>query len=212
MRPALVGCVVLWTLPLAAGCNLLTPLVFIGEHKRKILPEFDKLAQSRAAVLVWTDQATLFDYPHARFELATYVTEKLQTEMSQRDLGTDLVDPRDMEDFLQKDISAQTDPKAVGRHFEVDFVIWVEVYRFQIRDPEQPQFLQGTIEASVVAWDRRTDAEAPTRFELTPVECIYPEGSPVLMNATNSRLVREQTYRKFAEQVARKFYEHTVDL
>jgi hypothetical protein len=32
------------------------------------------------------------------------------------------------------------------------------------------------------------------------------------MSATNSPLVREATYRKFAEEVARKFYEHTVAL
>ncbi len=37
-----------WTalivVPLLVSCNLLTPFVFIGEHKKKVLPEFDKLA------------------------------------------------------------------------------------------------------------------------------------------------------------------------
>ena len=37
-----------------ASCNLLTPLVFIGEHRKKVAPEFDKLANNRVAVLVWT--------------------------------------------------------------------------------------------------------------------------------------------------------------
>jgi hypothetical protein len=202
---------VLVLLPLVTGCNWLTPLVFVGEHKKRITPEFDKLAKSRVAVLVWTDQATLFDYPHARFELATYTSDKLYAEMAQRDLGTETVDPRDVEDFLQRNIEAQVDPQAVGRHFEADHVLWIEVYRFQIRDPEQPQFLHGRIDASVVVYDMRSNREFPERYELAPVECVYPD-SAILMNATNSRLVRESVYRKFAEQVARKFYEHTVDL
>ena len=32
------------------------------------------------------------------------------------------------------------------------------------------------------------------------------------MSTTNAAALREATYRKFAEQVARKFYEHNIDL
>jgi hypothetical protein len=204
---AVVTCLVL-----TAGCNLLTPLIFVGEHKKKVSPEFDKLANSRVAVLIWTDQVVLYDYPYARFELGTYVSDKLAAEMNQRGLATDLVDPRDVDDYLQKDIDAQIDPKAVARKFDTDYVIYVEVVEFQIRDPAEPQFLRGRINASVTVFDTHADPDRPNRFELAPVLCRYPEGVPVLLNATNSPLVREQLYRKFAEQVARKFYEHTVEL
>ncbi len=199
-------------LPFVVGCNLLTPLIFIGEHKKTVSPEFDKLARSRVVILVWTDQATLFDYPHARIELATYVGDKLYSEMAQRNLGTEIVDPRDVEDFLQKNVAAQVDAELVGRHFQADDVIWVEVYKFQVRDPLQPQFLRGEIQASLAVYDLRSDADAVTRYELTPIDCVYPEGPPLLLTATNSPLVRESMYRKFAEQISRKFYEYTVDL
>ena len=202
----------LGALPILGACNLLTPLVFVGEPKRKVAPEFDKLADSRVAVHVWTDAATLFDYPHARFELATYIGDKLAAEMAQRKLGTVVVDPRDVEDLLQKDIDAQIDPKAVGRALEADYVIYLEVIEFQIRDPDEPQFLRGRISASVSVHDLRADPDEPARYELTLVDCEYPEGVPVIFNANNSPLIREALYREFAEQVARKFYEHTVEL
>ena len=35
--------------PLLLACNLLTPLVFVGEHRKKVSPEFDKLANKRVA-------------------------------------------------------------------------------------------------------------------------------------------------------------------
>ena len=194
------------------SCNLLTPLVFIGEHKKKVSPEFDKLAGRRVAILVWTDPSTLFDYPYARFELATYVGDKLYAEMTRRELDTEVVDPRDVEDFIQKNVNAQIYPHAVGEAFDADYVVYMEVLRFQFRNPEQPQFLRGQIHASVSVHDIRADPDQLRRYELAPVKCQYPDGAPVLMTATNAPLIREATYRKFAEQVARKFYEHTVEL
>ena len=195
-----------------ASCNWLTPVVFIGEHKKQISPEFDKLANKRVAILVWVDPSTLFDYPHARFELATYVGEKLHSEMGQRKLGTDVVNSRDVEDFLQKTPDSQFDPLAVGRKFKADYVVYVEVTKFQMRDPEQPQFLRGTIHASVSVHDVAADPDQIARHELTEVLCSYPDGQPLLIDATNPPLVREAVYRKFAEEVARKFYEYSVDL
>lgn len=197
---------------LTLSCNLLTPIIFVGEHRKQIAPEFDKLPNTRVVVLVWTEPATLFDFPHARFELATYIADKLSYEMGRQKSGTQVVDSRDVEDYLQKNPAAQIDPQMVGRHFKADYVIYLEILTFQIRNADEPQFLRGQVEASVVVHDIRADPDETRRYELTPVQCLYPEGAPILMSATNSVLVREHTYRKFAEQVARKFYEHTVEL
>ena len=205
------GCIIGFV-PLLASCNLLTPFVVLGGHTKKVAPEFDKLAGKRVAVLVWTEPATLFDYPHVRFELATYIGDKLYAEMGQRNLGTQVVDPRDVEDYLQKNLDAQIDPYAVGRKFNADYVVYLELLEFQIRDAQAPQFLRGRINASVSVHDIHAERESQRRYELTPVQCVHPEDAPVLMSATNSPLIREATYRKFAEQVARKFYEHTVEL
>lgn len=199
-------------LPFAVSCNLLVPVVFIGDHKQKVSPEFDKLAGRRVAVLAWIEPSTLFDYPYARLEVATYVADKLQTEMTQRGLGTEVVAPRDVEDFLQKNIDAHVNPGLVGRQFKTDYVIYLEVSEFQIRDPAEPQLLRGRLTASVSVHDSRDEAGTLQRFELAPVECVHPADQPVLLSEANSALIREGTYRKFAELVARKFYEHTVDL
>lgn len=212
MLPKQLRLLVVGLVPLIASCNLLTPLVFIGDHKKKVSPEFDKLAGSRVAILVWTAPATLFDYPFARFELATYIADKLDVEMVRRDLSIEVVDTRDVEDFVQKNIDAQIDPQRVGRAFDVDYVVYLEILKFQVRDPKQPQFLRGEIHASVTVHDVRSDPDQLRRYELTPIRCVHPEKGPVLMTAINSPLIREETYRKFAEMAARKFYEHTVEL
>lgn len=199
-------------LPLASSCNLLVPLAFFGEHKKSVSAEFDKLAGSRVAVLVWTNAATLFDYPYARFELASYTGDKLEAEMAQRRNDVDMVDPRDVEDYLQRNLDAQVDPAMLGKYFKTDYIIYVEVYEFQIRDPQNPQFLRGKISASTTVHDVRANPVDLPVYELTPVECVYPEGPPILMTGNNTPFVREATYQLFAETVARKFYEHTIAL
>lgn len=194
------------------SCNLLMPVAILGVQRQRVPAEFDKLAGSRVAVQVWTDPSTLFDYPHARLELSSYVAEKLQAELGQRNMAVDVVDARDVEDFLQRNPEARMNPTALGRQFQANFVIYVEVSGFQIRDPSEPQFLRGRIMASVSVHDVSGDSRSARRFELSPVEAIYPEEQPVLITATNAPLVREATYRKFAEMVARKFYEYTFEL
>lgn len=197
--------------PFVVSCNVLTPLVFLGDHKKKITAEYDKLSGRRVAVLVWTEAGTLFDYPFARLELATFLSDKLSTELGGRELAVDVVRPRDVEEYLQREPSAQVDPAMVGRQFKAEAVLYVEVVEFQFRDAERPQFLQGRIKASVSVYDVARDADRPSRVSLAPVECIYP-GTPVLMDPNNALLVREATYQQFAEVIARKFYEHTVEL
>ena len=195
----------------AGACNLLRPLAFLPEAKQKVPAEFDKLRNRRAAVLVWVPTSTLFDYPHARLELATYVADKLAYETAQRDQGTSLVAARDVEDFLQKNVDAQVNPQLVGKKFDCNYVIYLEVLQFHIRDPNQPQMLRATIEAAVTVHDIRADAERAQRVPLETVKCEYPTDGPVLLSATNSMQIRAGAYRKFAEMAARKFYDHTED-
>lgn len=190
------------------GCNMLVPLAVVSEHKKKVNAEFDKLPGNRVAILVWVDQATLFDYPHARFELSAYVEDKLAAEFAQRKLEIDLVDARDVEDYVQRDMDARIDPQTVGRRFKADYVVFSEILRFQIRDADQPQLVQGRLDANVSIHEVRPKGDPPVKFALAPVECAYPD-APVILNASNSSLVREGVYRLFSERVARKFYDYT---
>lgn len=190
------------------GCNWLVPFIFIGEHKRSVPAEFDKLAGKRTVVLVWAEPATMFDYPHVRLELATYATEKIAANVE----NCDTVDAMDVEDYIVRNMEAMIDPMAVGRHFGADYVVYLELLRFQIRDPSTPDLAQGNIKASVSVYDINADSDQASRFILAPVEVIYPKSGPTLMSSSNAILIRQQSYDLFSGEVAQKFYEHKVDL
>jgi len=208
----LIAAATVWLLVCGAGCNLLTPLAFVGNPQQKVPAEFDKLRNTRTAVLVWAEPETIFHYPHVRFELSAAVRGHLLAKLNEGESRLEVVDPSDVEDFVQKRRSAAIDPVAVGRHFECDYVIFIELLRFQIRDTDAPELLHAKVDAAVSVHDVRADPDQSMRYDVSSVETVHPAGGPVLMSPTNSLIIRQQVYEKFAEEVARKFYDHTVDL
>lgn len=193
---------------LAAGCNWLIPFMFIGEHKRSVPPEFDKLVGKRVAVLVWTEPVTLFDYPHVRLELATYVGDKIAAGVT----DCDVVDPELVEEFLEKNFDAMVAPAKVANEFNADYVVYIEVIDFQIRDASAPDLVRAHVNASISVSDLRADPDETSQFFLKPVQIRCPEHQPLVMSSRNALLVRQQAYEKFSEVVARKFYKHMIDL
>jgi len=196
------------TVMVSSGCTYLIPLFMIGEHKQTIPAEYDGLRNSRTMVLVWAGQETLFDYPYIRLELATFISDQLRNEVE----GIELVEPARVEDHIQRTLAMAFDPVEVGRRFQADKVIYLELLEMRMRRPESPTLLQGTISASVAVFDTQADIDGLQRFELATVTTTYPEGQPVLNNRGAVELVRQQTYINFAEQTARKFYEYQEEL
>jgi hypothetical protein len=190
------------------GCNWLVPFTFLGEHKRTMPAEFSKLAGQRALVLVWADPATLFDYPHVRLEMASYISDKIRAHLE----DTELVDPAGVEDFLNRELTAAVDPITTGEKFDADYVIHVELLHFQMRDPSTPDLIQGDVRASVAVFDLNAEPDRAGKFSLSPVAVKVPENSPMLMSSRNLLLIRQQTYDTLSEFIARKFYEYQIDL
>jgi hypothetical protein len=185
-----------------AGCNLILPLAMMQEHKQTVPPEYSKLNGTRVLVLVWAEPETLFDYPHVRLELATYVRDKIRAKLT----DVTFVEPVRVEDQLQKSLDADADPVRIGKQFDAQRVIYIELLEFQIRDPEVPDLVQARIHASVAVHDLTVDPDEAGFQELAPVRVTEPEGQPVLITRANVTQIRQEAYVKFAEMVARKFY------
>ncbi len=192
---------------LTTGCNWLVPILFMGEHKRSVPPEFDKLVGKRVLVFVWAEQETLFDYPHIRYELAGHVKTRLENNIE----DCQVVDPAGVEDFLQRTFDAVNDPKHTGEHFQADVVLYVELLQFQVRDPNSPDLLQGKLSTAITVFDLSVDPDQLSEYTLAPVDVVYPE-QPTIMSRRNAMLIRRETYSKFAEELVRKFHEHQIDL
>lgn len=185
-----------------AGCNLLIPLMLMQEHKRTVPPEFSKLKGKRTMVLIWAEPETLFDYPHVRLELSTYISDKIRAQVPE----VTLVEPLKVEDHIQKTLDADADPQHLGKHFDAEMVVYLELLEFQVRDPGMPDLVQARIGASVAVYDLTADPDETRCYELAPVHVAEPQNNALLISRANIMQVRQEAYLKFAETVARKFY------
>jgi hypothetical protein len=190
---------------LGPGCSWLTPLIFMGEHKERVPAEFDRLSGKTVAVVVWADQDVLFDYPFVRMELGLHIADRLWANVD----NVEMVDGRKLEDYMQRRLANAVDPIVIGKEFAAEMIVYVELLDFQIRDPSSPDFLNPRIDASVVAYDLTVDPDEPRQYELEPVEV---ERRGKLFNETSAQVARKALYEEFAETVARKFYDHEIEM
>ncbi|MCP4246493.1 MAG: hypothetical protein GY778_05540 [bacterium] len=202
VRPALLGLICL-----SCGCNWFLPLAFILPDTKTVPAEFAGLAEKTALVVVWAEPETQYDYLHIRLELSSFIGDKILAEVDK----VHVIDAREVEDYIERTPEAAYSPRMVGEQFMVDMVVYVELLEFQVRDPTAPDFLQGKVRASVGVHDLTGDADEGQYFELEQVAVIHPD-QPELFTPQAPLVVRNQTYAKFAEAVARKFYDHKEKL
>ena len=204
LRP-LTGGVVLLAALMVWGCTLARSLmVQTAPRTEKVAAEFNRLPGKKAAVCVWAPPEILWDYPKVRLDLAALVSAHL----SQNVKGVTLVDPLQVEAYLEKSTDAEREPRKLGRHFRADMVVHLAVYKLSMRDPGMSQFQRGRLGSSVVVYDLTQSDEAAGRIPLKEVEVAVPKEGPLGFLNMRPEQVRQATYEAFAVEVGKKFHDY----
>lgn len=193
---------------LMSGCNWLTPLaVLMPPPTKKVPPEYERLTGRRVAVVVWAKPSTLAVFPYARYDTANHVTTRLRNTVA----GVQMISASRIEEYLESRPDMVIEPAAVGRQFDAEAVVFLELLTYQTRDPKSPQMLQGKITSSVVVYDLREEDETKQRYELSTVAVAVPD-QPTGALADDERRIRKETLTTFAAAVSQKFVEHEEEL
>ncbi len=191
------------------GCNLIIPgVILMGPPTKKVDAEFARLSGKRVVVLVWAAPGLLSKYPYARYDIAKYVADELRSEIE--DVHTVSVDRVEREILSRPHESGE--PGEIGRKFEADIVVYLELLRYQMRLPESSHLFRGEISASVTVFDLTEFMDKPVRYDLTAASVIHPEGAPISVYNTTEQKVRKETSEIFAETVALRFKSHRVEI
>ena len=196
-------------LPLSTGCNLISlPYVLFGpEPTEKVQAEFSHLKGKRVVVLVWAEQATLYEYPHVQVEVAGYVHYHLKEQIK----PLDIVPPSQVKRYMQSHPDWATEhPGRIGRHFKADIAMMIELMEFTTREPGSPNLFRGRARAGITVYDLTGDQELPKGIALKPAEAVYPSDRPIGVLRADDRQIRAETYHELGRTVARKFYDHEV--
>lgn len=205
---ALRGLGTLLLIPLlaaAGGCHYMAAgaIFWADEPMKKVPAEYPWLVDQEVCIVVRASMETLFDYPHVQYELADHV--RIALESNVRDVVT--VPPRRVVDFQRRDPSwERMDPAELGRLFDADRLIEIDLTQYTTREPESPHLYRGYITAMVSVYNTAHLNSEPQTME---VQTVYPPNSPGEWG-TGDRAIRRATMEAFAQELAGRFYDRKV--
>ena len=196
------------TVLLTSGCNLIgfaAHVIAGGEASKKVrvLAEYRGLENKKIAVLVSTDEYTLFDYPQAPITVCRSVSARLAANIE----GVEIVDPRQLDTFQKANPFWITLPYAeLAQRLQVDRIVYVELVQYRLHEPGNSYLWKGTIVANVSVAEARSTTTGQFAYSTT-VQAQYPDG-PVGMLHGDDQTVELGLIQLFAQEVVHRFQDH----
>ena len=106
-------------------------------------------------------------------------------------------------DWVSMPMSEIADMFGAGR------VLYLDMYQFDMYEEDNEYLLRGRISATVRVYERN-GAQADQAVYRGEAEAVYPKHQPVAASDSAMLSVQVNAIHRFAEQVARKFYDHKV--
>ena len=197
------ACPLLLSVPLVtAGCHALA--LFLPEPTKTVKAEYPYLADKRLCIVVRAPDEMLFEYPNLPWEIADHARAGLEGNVR----GLSIVDPKKVVDFQRSDPAwEQMDPAALGKKFDADRVLEIDITQYATREPESPFLYRGHITAAVRIYN--TEYPNTQHAYESEVRTVYPPDGPGKYG-TNDRVIRGATLDAFGQDVATKFYDRKV--
>ncbi len=168
-----------------------------------VAAQYDGLHHHSVAIVVYADDATLWEYASAREDVAAFVAQELRTNMP----TIRLMNNREVSNWQQETLHWEAlSVKDMGKHFSVDRVIYLELLEYSAHEPGSTDLLRGRIRATAKVYETDTPGDAPTWHG--DIEAFFPEDSPADISRTNELTVRKHALESFSKKLVDYFYDH----
>ncbi len=189
---------------LLGGCNILEwPLyVLFGQSTSKVKAEYTGLKNQRIAIIVATGPGINFEYPYARTNVALASAQVIGKYVKK----AQFVNQDEIEAFQMENLSWATLPvETIGLKFDATRILYLDLYQFTMHEENSVHLLRGQIRASARVYEINGNRKAVYQTEIS-VE--WPKHGPRPMSEATLARLQMETIVKFAERLARKFYDH----
>jgi hypothetical protein len=197
-------------LGLLGGCGLPEALVYPfapREAVKDVKAEYDLTAQ-RLLILPYLGTDAQFEFQGADL----VITDRLVREIREHLRGRvhHVVNPAEVLRYQQTNLEwANTPVQQIGKEFNVDKVLYVEISRLTLLEDNSVNLYRGRIAARIQVVDVDSAALSPVVYQ-TDVLAEIPEKDdpPVSADEGSRNAVERATAIRFAENVIKKFYDH----
>ena len=197
------------TIATLGGCNILGPILYLfaPEPMETIKAEYTGLPGHSIAVVVYTDISMEYEYPNARRELTAYLSYGL----AKTDDDLTIVDPMTTLQFQEENLSwADLDRTEIGKRLGADYVLFISLIEFSMREKGSADLYRGRISAEVNLYKISMPEYQASVWRSSDIRVTFPEGKTSILVDRNDIRVRIETLRRFVDQVTKKFYKHKV--
>ena len=199
------NCVVLLAAAmLLGGCNILEwPLyVLFGQSTSKVKAEYTGLKNQRIAIIVATGPGINFEYPYARTNVALASAQVISKHVKK----AQFVDQDKIEAFQMENLSWATLPvETIALKFNATRILYLDLYHFTMHEENSVHLLRGQIRSSARIYE--IDGDGKVVYQ-TEISVKWPKHGPRPMSEATLARLQMETIVKFAERLARKFYDH----
>jgi hypothetical protein len=172
------------------------------DAKMKHLASDDKKREPKVVILTWGGYEMRSEFIHADRQLSELLAKQIQRLTEERQEKLTIVPARKVEEFKNSNPNWRSmDLAAVGRQFNADHVIYLEIHALSLYEPGSLNtLLRGRISMNVSLVDVSKPDDTPQQDAFT---CTYPGDAPGAVPSDNegTKVLFRQA---FLDHVARK--------
>jgi hypothetical protein len=199
--PAVILCL------LMTSCNQVVLLGYLIGGPPSIEPDFDKTTNksldkkgTKVLVMCYAPKEVKWDFDSVDKELGVHVTHRLNQN------HVKVMDPDAVNGWL--DNHADWDkPEEIGRDFEVDFVVVIEIRKFGLYEQGSNNLFRGNSEIDLSVFEMEKDGEGNEIYSKAIVS-KFPIHQPVLTSETSYYDFKQLYLSRLSDEIGRHFYDH----
>jgi hypothetical protein len=160
--------------------------------------------EHKLVVICSTPASVDGDLSSLNIDLIDGITRRMKIQ------GVKVIDPDEVAKWIDDNGGVITDPSEMAKAFKADYVAWIEVYTFSLKEENSPKLLRGRTSGFIrvyqveeVSGERMALSAFNTEFNTT-----FPEHKPVSETGRSALTFQKEFTDRICDELAEKFYDH----
>ncbi len=160
--------------------------------------------EHKIVIICSTPTSVDADLSSLNLDLIDGITRRMKIQ------GVKVINPDEVAKWIDDNGGVITDPSEMARAFDAEYVAWIDIYGFSLREENSPKLLRGratgfirVYQVEEVAGERTALAAFNTEFNTT-----FPQHSPVSETGRSALTFQKEFIDRICEELSEKFYDH----
>ena len=202
------------------GCDVAryTGYLLTPTSKKEVEAEFDGLPGHSVAIVIFADQGVLYEYPHVQGRLSALIANELRENVTEKKAlsktkKVTVIAPARVLKYQHENVNWDEMPRTkLGQVFGADYVLYVSLVGYTMREPGSLNLYRGMVTAEGSLYETTAKSRQEARvWHANDLRIVFPEKGAGRL-ADDRRIIRKETDSRFADLLAKKFYDYEVPL